>query len=126
MRYQFALMLALAFGMMSAGGQAHAQSIAGVWAGTGFVKSTIGTKEAVQCRVTYSRESGKDFGLSATCTTEGGKTKSVQGNLVRSKSNRYAGRISFGGAIVVTVKGNRQTLTVSSAMGTGRVNLVRR
>lgn len=126
MRTAIALTLTLILTLSADADAAQAQSIAGEWAGKGFVQSTVGTKETVQCRVKYRRASGKDFGLSATCTTASGKTKSVQGNVIKSKNNRYAGRISFGGAVAITVSGNRQTLTVSSVMGKGRMTLVRR
>ena len=126
MRYFLALTLTIAFGLLADGNTAQAASIAGNWAGKGFVQSGSGSKESIQCRARYSRSSGNAYGLSATCTTATGKTRSVSGSVVRSKGNRYAGRLSFAGRIVVTVRGNRQTLTVSSAMGSGRLTLVRR
>lgn len=126
MRYILALTLPFAFGLLTDGNSAHAASIAGSWAGKGFVQSRSGSKETVRCSARYNKASGKSYGLSATCTTAGGKTQSVRGSVTHSSGNRYAGRLSFAGTIRVTISGNRQTLTVSSAIGSGRVTLVRR
>lgn len=123
---RYSLVIALAAGVLAGTGAAEAASIVGTWDGNGFVKSLSGTRENVHCRVKYRLQSGKTYILSAICTSATGKSRSVNGSVVRSRGNRYGGRISYRGTVAITVIGNRQTLTVSNPMGSGRVTLIKR
>ena len=125
-----ALSLTLALGTFAVADAAPAAPILGSWAGSGTAQSNKGRKESVRCRVRYTKDSGKTFGFSGSCTSLG-QTKSGRGRLVKSGNNRYAGRLfdsehTVSGRIVVTVKGNRQFLTVTNEMGSARLTLVRR
>lgn len=131
MRFILALTLAFVFGLPALGTAAPAEPIIGTWAGGGTIQSKSGRREKVRCRISYSRASGKTYGFSAICASTAGRTKSGRGRLVRSKGNRYTGRLydaehAVSGRIVVTVRGKRQTMRVSSEKGSGRLTLVRR
>ncbi len=126
MRYMLAFTLTLAFSMLTGGGSAQAASIAGIWVGNGFVQSKSGRKESVKCQIRYSKGSGKTYGFSATCASAAGKTQTGRGSMEHLNGNRYSGRLYFAGRISMTLRGNRQTLTVTSSEGTGRLTLVKR
>lgn len=131
MRYVLGVMLTAAVGMMTGDTTAHAASIAGSWSGSGVVQLKTGHKERVRCRVSYSKSTGRTFGLSATCASTAG-TISQSGRVVQLKGgNRYTGRLynpqhAVSGKILVSVKGSSQTVTVTSSQGRGQFTLRKR
>ncbi len=130
MRYMIVFVLTLAFSMLTGGSSAQAApqaaSIAGIWVGNGVVQSRSGRKESVQCQIRYSKASGKTYGFSATCASAAGKTQTGRGSMQHLNGNRYSGRLFFAGRVSMTLRGNRQTVTVISSEGTGRLILTRR
>ncbi len=131
MGYIVAFVLTFAVSMLTGGHTAQAASIAGSWSGSGFVQLKTGQKERVRCRVSYSKSTGRTFGLSATCASTAG-TISQSGRVVQLKGgNRYSGRLynpehNVAGKIVVSVNGLHQTVTVTSSQGQGKFTLRRR
>lgn len=129
---RFILALLLAFGVGSLGNvpDASAASIVGSWSGGGTIKLKTGGVERVRCRISYSSSTGNTFGISATCATTAG-TISQSGRVVSRGGGRYSGRLyspeySVSGNLSISVRGNRQTVSVSSAKGSGRLSLSRR
>ena len=133
MRFILACVLTVAVGglaSVSHVGTAKAASLSGAWSGGGTVRLNSGQVERVRCRVRYSRSSGRSYGVSATCATTAG-TISQSGRVVKVRGNRYSGRLynaeyAVTGRISVSVRGRRQTVTVTSARGSGRLSLSKR
>lgn len=130
MRFILACVMAVAVSSFATVGTANAASLAGAWSGGGTVKLKTGQVERVRCRVRYSKSSGKTFGVSATCATTAG-TISQSGRVVQVRGNRYSGRLynadyAVSGRISISVSGKRQTVTVTSSKGSGRLSLSRR
>ena len=130
MRTILAGLLALTLGAFTGAGDATAASIVGAWSGGGTIKLASGGTEVVRCRVSYSKDTEKTYGLSAVCATTAG-TISQSGRVVRVRGNSYSGRLyskeySVSGKIFISVRGSRQTLTVNSPKGSGRLTLNRR
>lgn len=108
----------------------HAASLEGTWSGTGFVKPKDSKRQKVRCRITYSRESSKVFGVRAACATTSNKILQT-GRVLKVSSKRYIGdfynqQFDVSGRVRVSVSGSRQTVSFSSLRGHGRVTLRKR
>ena len=108
----------------------HAASIEGTWSGSGFVKPKDSKRQKVRCRITYSRESKKVFGVRASCATTSNKILQT-GKVLKVSSKRYIGdfynkEFDVSGRVRVSVSGSRQTVSFSSLRGHGRVTLRKR
>ncbi len=117
----------LALGPAEAAGQV---SISGSWAGTGVVNLEGGNKERVTCKVKYGRIAGQDFSVDARCATSGTRVDQT-GQLKRVSTNRYVGNLhneqfNVSARVEVTVRGSRQTVSISSAQGSASLRLSRR
>jgi len=128
MRFIFAF--AFVFMLFGNYGGAQAATIAGVWKGGGTVTLKSGQKERIRCRVTYSKE-GKRYLVNVVCVSTAGKFKQSGGVVQVKGTNRYVGNLRneelrLSGKIRVTVRGNKQTVTATSAEGTASVTLRRR
>lgn len=105
----------------------HAATIEGTWSGSGYVNPKDGPREKVRCRITYSKQSQKVFGVHATCATT--STKILQtGEVLMVNPNRYVGdfynsQYDVSGRVRVRVSGGRQTVSFSSARGHGSITL---
>ena len=125
-------MLVLPLLAVTSAGPSQAQSpgLAGYWRGSGHIKPKESPREKVRCRVTYTRQSGNAFGVDAKCATA--STNITQtGRVTRTGSNRYAGQFynpdfNFRGRIRITIRGNRQFVTLSSGEASGSLTLFRR
>ena len=105
-------------------------SIKGNWKGGGVVKLKSGSRERIQCNVTYGRSGGQNFSLSAKCASGSGAFRQT-GNLTRVSKTRYVGTVfnsqyNVSGRVVINVKGSRQTVFLSNKEGTARLSLRRR
>lgn len=130
MRYTLACMLVLAFGALSQPTHAAADVLAGAWSGGGTVKLNDGGVERVRCRISYSKSTGNTYLLDATCSHSNG-TISQTGRVVQVSGSRFTGRLysdqyDVSGEISVSVNGNKQTLSLSSAKGSGSISLSKR
>lgn len=108
---------------------AYAASLSGSWSGSGYVNPKNGKRERVRCRVTYSRQSSKVFGVRAACATS--STKILQtGEVLMVNPNRYVGdfynsQFDVSGRVRISIRGSSQTVTFSSASGHGSMTLRR-
>jgi hypothetical protein len=110
--------------------QAVAQSLEGTWSGAGVAKPTSGQSERVRCRITYSRESPKVFGVAATCATPSVKFHQT-GKVLMVNSTRFVGdfynpEYDVSGRVRVILKGSTQTATFSGPKGSGSMTLTKR
>ena len=111
-------------------GTAHADSFAGLWRGSGYVSPAEGQRERVRCRVVYRRLSADRYGVTARCATQSVNIDQ-SGEVRRTGRNSYAGTFynmeyNVRGRIRVRVSGNRQSVTLNSPQGSGRLTLFKR
>lgn len=109
---------------------AGAASLDGSWTGSGYVQPNSGARENVRCRVSYDRQTDKVYGVIATCATPSNKIHQT-GTLLKVSEGRYVGdfyngQFDISGRVRVIMKGARQTITFSSAKGSGAMELRRR
>lgn len=126
---------ALAFSILATGlaaptTPAYAVSLEGNWSGSGHVKPKSGQRERVRCRVSYARQSAKVYFVSATCATASTTIRQT-GQLLMVNPNRYVGDFynsayDISGRVRVIVRGASQTVTFSSASGSGSMTLRKR
>lgn len=119
----------LSWFVLATSAMAAPASIEGSWAGSGTARHKSGT-EAVRCRVSYSASTGRTFLFNATCATTAG-TFRQSGRLVKVSSSSYRGRAYSGqyratGKVSVSVSGNRQSIRVTSDIGSASLTLRRR
>jgi hypothetical protein len=101
----------------------------GSWSGGGVVSFASGAKESARCRAHYSRRSSTTYVLSATCATASGRA--TQTASVRSVgANSYRGNFhnseyNVSGTIHVVVRGNRQSVQLTSDAGSASLQLSR-
>lgn len=106
---------------------ASAGDLAGSWSGSGYIKPKSGSKENVQCRVGYEKQSAKVFRVSATCANASGKIIQT-GEVLEAGADRYVGdfynpQFDISGRVRVRLAGNRQTVTFSGPQGQGALTL---
>ena len=105
-------------------------SLEGSWSGGGSVTFfTSGASEQARCRARYSRLSGERYALSATCATASARA-SQTATLRKISDNTYRGSFhnseyDVKGTIYVVVRGNSQSVTLTSAQGGGKFQLSR-
>lgn len=109
---------------------AHAVSLEGSWSGGGYVAPKSGKRERIRCRVSFSRQSAKVFGVSATCASPSTTIRQT-GQILMVNPSRYVGdfynsQYDISGRVRVTVQGSRLNVTFSSANGGGAMSLSRR
>lgn len=109
---------------------ASAGPLDGSWSGSGYVKPTNGKRERVRCRIRYSRQSSKVYGVSAVCATPSANIRQ-SGEVLMVNPNRYVGDFynsayDVSGRVSVTVRGSRQSVSFSGAAGSGSMTLSRR
>ena len=128
-----ALMLALAafVGALTASGASLAQpaSLEGSWSGGGVVSFASGAREKARCRAQYSRRSSTTYALTATCATPSGRaTQSASVRQVGGNSYQrsfYNSEYNVSGTIHVVVRGNSQSVHLSSVGGSASLRLSR-
>jgi hypothetical protein len=109
---------------------AYSEPLQGSWSGSGYVKPTDGQRENVRCRVSYSPQGSKVVAVSATCTSASTTIRQT-GQLSLVTPNRYVGdfynsEYDISGRIRVSMSGSSQTVTFSSARGSGSLSLSKR
>lgn len=110
--------------------QAVAQTLNGSWTGSGFVKPTSGQREKVRCRVRYSKQSAKVYGVSARCASAS-TTLNQTGELLKVRPNLFVGdfynaQFDFRGRIRVVISGKSQRVTLSGDGASGSLRLRKR
>ena len=124
------VLLPLAMAIPSSESSARSDVLSGAWSGGGTVKLTSGHVEKVRCRVKYSKSTGKTYLISATCSSTGG-TFAQTGRVVQISGSRFRGRLysdqyDVSGNVSISVRGKRQTVSVSSEKGRGSLALSKR
>lgn len=109
---------------------ARADRFEGLWRGSGYVNPAEGQRERVRCRVIYSRVSAQRYEVTARCATQAVNIDQV-GEVRRTGRSSFSGTFynveyNVRGRIRVRVKGNRQSVTLSSPQGTGQLTLFKR
>jgi hypothetical protein len=107
----------------------HAQSLEGSWSGGGAVHLPNGAQERARCRARYSRASRNVYTVNAVCATPSGRVAQTA-SLQRIGANSFAGNFynqeyGVSGSIYVTVRGNSQRVTLTSAAGSASLRLSR-
>ena len=130
MRFVFAGLVAMMIGFVPNGHEAHAGSLAGTWAGGGYLQPAGGGRERASCRVIYRKAPKRRFSAVAYCATTS-ISISQTAALRRVKKNHYAGNFynaqyGVSGRIYVVVKGRRQSVSLRSSNGRARLSLRRR
>lgn len=130
MRFLQTLLLTTLIGVVGHSSYAKPTSIIGAWSGGGIVKFSGGSKERARCRIRYHKSSSSTYGAVATCATTSGKITQTA-RLKRRGGGRYSGsfynsQFNVKGRIVVVLRGRRQTVTLTSSKGSGRLSLRKR
>ncbi len=129
MRSSIAFLLALGFGALTGVGDATAAGLEGNWSGGGIAHLSNGKKEALRCRINYNQNSSRAYGYYAVCSHSGGTFK--QSGTVVGSGNRFSGRAynalyNTTGRFIISLRGNSQTVSMSSKKGSARISLRRR
>jgi hypothetical protein len=109
--------------------KAQSADLSGSWSGGGVVSFASGSTERARCRAHYSRRSSNSYVLNATCATASGRA--TQSASLRSiGANRYQGSFynsdyGVSGSISVVVRGNTQSVHLSSSAGSASLQLSR-
>jgi hypothetical protein len=135
-----ALALCVAGAVLASGELAHSQAVApkaapavasleGSWSGGGVVNFASGARENARCRAHYRRASGASYTMNAVCATSSGRAAQTA-TLRKVGDNAYQGQFynseyGISGAIYVVVRGNRQSVRLTSASGSGNFTLSR-
>ena len=116
-------------GLTVVSGPAMAQSLEGFWSGGGSVAFASGQKERAKCQAQYRRASGNAYTVTATCATPSGRAtqtatvRQVGGNSYQGQFHNSEYNVS--GTIYVTVGGNRQSVRLTSELGSASLELRR-
>lgn len=114
----------------SAAADAQSQGLQGYWRGSGHISPRKGKSERVRCRVWISSNSAESFNVKARCASQSANIDQT-GRVRRMGRNRFLGDFynsdyDIRGRISITLRGNQQTVTMSSDAGSGRLRLFRR
>jgi hypothetical protein len=127
----YSLVALLAFILLGLPNHAWSQpeDLSGSWRGSGWVSFSIGSRERARCRAHYVPHSGSGYAVSAICATDSGSV-SQTATLRRVGSNTYTGGFynnEYGvtGTIQVVVRGNSQSVTLTSDSGSASLILTR-
>jgi hypothetical protein len=124
--FALALFLALSWSHSSS---AQTASLEGSWSGGGTVSFASGAKEQTRCRAHYARRSNASYFVRATCATASGRAAQTA-ILRRASQNSYRGRFynseyDISGIIHVVLRGNSQSVRLTSRSGSAFIQLSR-
>lgn len=108
---------------------AEAAPIDGSWSGNGYVQPNNGQRERVRCRVSYSRQSAKVYGVSAICASPSANIRQT-GEVLMVTPTRFVGdfynsQFDISGRVSVTISGRSQIVSFRSASGSGSMTLTK-
>lgn len=123
------LAVALPLALAAVSSVAHADSLSGTWSGAGSFTSKDGKSEAVRCKITYTPQ-GAAVAVSAACASASATIRQT-GSLTKVSDTKYVGdfynnEYDISGRVRVTVSGKSQSVSFSSAKGSGSMSLSRR
>ncbi|MGI9406491.1 MAG: hypothetical protein ACR2O4_08980 [Hyphomicrobiaceae bacterium] len=89
-----------------------------------------GAQERVRCNVKYFRQSATMFSISARCASGAGRIDQT-GSLIKTGSNEYQGTVfnaqhGISANVYVTLRGRRQSVSISSSGGSASLSLRKR
>lgn len=127
--FALAIVVALVPAALPTPAQAQSAGLEGSWSGGGAVQLPNGAQERARCRARYSRASRFVYTVNAVCATPSGRVAQTA-SLQRTGANSYAGNFynaeyGVSGSIYVTVRGNTQRVTLTSAVGSASLRLSR-
>ena len=118
-------------GVAVSGASAQAKGLSGSWSGFGKAKlASSGKTENFRCKITYSQESEKVFGVKAICANP--SIKIIQtGKVLQVRKNTYKGELynqayDLTGNVRIIVKGSEQKVTLTADEGNGTLTLKKR
>lgn len=108
---------------------ASAEGLAGAWSGSGSVTLPSGATERARCKVSFSKQGGKSYGMNAVCASSSARVAQTA-SLEQVGSNKYAGSFTnpdynVSGTISVTVNGGSLSASLHGGGGSAFFNLSR-
>lgn len=108
--------------------KAETANLSGFWMGTGMVLLSNSGPEPAKCRAQFF-QNGPDLAVQAQCATPSGSTEQAA-RLREVAANTYAGtffnpEFKIAGTIQITVRDNRQYVTLWSEAGTASLTFWR-
>ena len=106
-----------------------AQNLEGSWSGGGSVSMATGAREQARCRARYTRRANEGYVVSAVCATP--SIRAVQtASLHKIGDNKFRGTFynreyGISGTIYVVVRGNTQSVRLTSESGWASLQLSR-
>jgi hypothetical protein len=120
---KLAATLTIAVGLLvqPGAGVAQSASLEGSWSGGGPVMFASGAKEHARCRAQYRRRSNDGYVVKTICATATARAEQIA-TLRKVADNRYAGNFynseyGISGTVYVVVRGNTQSVRVTSSAG---------
>jgi hypothetical protein len=107
----------------------NALNLEGSWSGGGAVSMASGAREHARCRARYSRRSNEGYIVNAVCATP--SIRAVQtASLHKIGDNKFRGTFynreyGISGTIYVVVRGNTQSVRLTSESGWASLQLSR-
>ena len=127
---RFAVVFLIAIGALALNPRSsQAQSLEGAWSGGGQVSFGSGARENARCRARYSRRSNEGYIVNAVCATP--SVRAVQtASLHKIGENKFRGTFynreyGISGTIYVVVRGNTQSVRLTSESGWASLTLSR-
>jgi hypothetical protein len=137
--HRFALACLIAFGALTlvpefsyaqkAPNTQSSQNLEGSWSGGGAVAMATGAREQARCRARYTRRANEGYVVSAVCATP--SVRAVQtASLHKIGENKFRGTFynreyGISGTIYVVVRGNTQSVRLTSESGWASLTLSR-
>lgn len=118
-----------ALGLFSHPAAAAAEGLAGSWSGSGSVVLPSGATEKARCKVSFSKQGAKSYGMNAVCASSSARVAQTA-SLEQTGANRYSGQFTnseygVSGSISLTVNGNSLSASLSGGGGSAFFNLSR-
>lgn len=123
------ILVALPVALATLAGSAYADPLSGTWSGSGSFQPKNGKSEAVRCKITYTPQ-GSAVAVSAACASASATIRQT-GSLTKVSDTKYVGdfynnEYDISGRVRVTISGSSQSVSFSSAKGSGSMSLRRR
>jgi hypothetical protein len=116
-----ALLTAICILVRSAPAECQGINLEGVWSGGGTVTFASGDRERAHCRAHYRRRSNEAYVVTTVCATASARAEQTA-TLRKIGENKYRGSFynseyGVSGTVYVTVRGNRQSVRLTSSAG---------
>ena len=127
--FRLALTASLALIALTNAASAAAEGLSGSWHGSGSVVLPSGATEKARCKVSFSKQGGKSYGMNAVCASSSAKA-SQTATLEQVGANKYSGEFNnaeYGvtGSINITVNGSSLSAALQGGGGSAFFNLSR-